>query len=1006
MRNDFENPTLARGGRLDAHAYMIPYLDKESAIEGVKVKSPFYHLLSGDWSFSYYEKYTDLPEDIGSIWFDDALPVPSNWQMYGYDAPQYVNTAYPIPLNPPYVPAETPCGVYQTAFTLPEGFAGRRTHIVFEGVDSFYYLFVNGKRIGFGKVPHMPSEFDLTDVLREGENTVTVVVYKWSEGTYIECQDYLRVSGIFRDVYLISRAPAYLKDITVNAVPTNDYKDGSVTASLSFSAPVSYTASLLDAEGNLIASVKDAPVAFEVENARLWTAETPYLYTLLVEYEGECIAQRVGIRDVKVGPKAELLINGTPVKIKGVNRHDTHPVYGHVTPMEDIRNELKLMKRLNMNAIRTSHYPNTSEFLGLCDELGFYVIAEADLESHGFVYYEGAYSYKPFDPLDPAESPDWTPLFLDRIERLVARDKNHPSVFMWSMGNEADYGQNFVKMCEHCKKVDPTRLTHYERALEDRGHDPFDVVSEMYPTVEKVEAEGKLKDPKPYFLCEYSHAMGVGPGDIHDYIETVYKYPRLIGGCIWEWADHSVVLENEKGEKNYGYGGDSGEKYHAGNFCTDGLVFPDRTPSSGALEAKAVYQNVVFTHLGNGKVKLTNRFAFTDLSAFDILYYVEEDGKVTQRGKLERFSLKPLTAKTVQLPLSPIGKVKLAATLNFSVRLKTDTAWAEAGYEIAHAQCELAAEKKEALRLPPKGMLVTEILSKELISVSGNGFSYVFNRLSAAIEQITVNSVSLLAKATKLTTSRAPIDNFRNAKAAWKVNDNQGTEYDVHELSAVRVYEDTVEEKNGECVITLRGALTAAATRNLVENLTVTYSVKKNGVLSVSIEGEKGAILPFLPRFGMDLTLSDNRDNIFYFGKGPDENYIDMCHAAYLGLYKTTVQDMHIPYPMPQACGNRTDVRLLTVTDGLGRGLFFAADGAFEFSASKFEDHAVKKAAHQWDLVADERTYLRIDYKNTGVGSGSCGPLTAEKYQLKEEKMAYSFRILPVILEDDPIKLL
>ncbi len=1006
MKHDFENPTLARGGRMDAHAYMIPHKEPSAAIDGIKAKSPFYHLLSGDWSFTYYEKYSDLPEDIGAIRFEDALPVPSNWQMYGYDTPQYANTAYPIPLNPPFVPTETPCGVYQTVFTLPESFKNRRTHIVLEGVDSFYYIYVNGVSLGFGKVPHLPSEFDLTDVLTEGENTVTVVVYKWSDGTYIECQDFLRISGIFRDVYLVSRAPAYLTDIAIDAVPTNVYKDGKVSASLSFSSPVSYTASLLDADGNLLGKLKDAPVSFRVENAKLWSAETPYLYTLLIEYEGECIAQKVGIRDIKVGNRGELLINNVPVKIKGVNRHDTHPVYGHVTPMEDIRSELKLMKQLNMNAIRTSHYPNTSEFLNLCDELGFYVIAEADLEAHGFVYYRGAYGYQEFDAERPAESPDWTPVHLDRIERLVARDKNHPSVFMWSMGNEADYGHNFVKMCEHCKKVDPTRLTHYERAIQDRGNDPFDVVSEMYATVSKVIAEGKLKDSKPYFLCEYSHAMGVGPGDIYDYVEAFYQYPRLMGGCIWEWADHSVVLENEKGEKNYGYGGDSGEKYHAGNFCADGLMFPDRTPSSGALEAKAVYQNVKFTFLEDGKVKLTNRFSFTDLSEFDILYYIEEDGKVTASGKLERFSLKPLASKTVHIPVTVTGKVKLAATLNFSVRLKHATSWADAGHEIASAQHELATEKKEILDLPCKNALSAEKDGNEFITVSGNGFSYTFNRLSATLEQITLNHVSMLAEKSKISTVRAPIDNFMNARQKWQLNDDKKQEFDVHELSLVRVYEECCEEKDGKFILTFHGALTAFTTRNLVENLTVSYTVEANGLLHVSVYGEKGVLLPFLPRFGMNFVLSGNRDNIIYFGKGPEENYIDMCHASSLGLYKTTTERMHVAYLRPQACGNRTDVRMATLTDGLGRGLLFVADGAFEFSASKYEDHAIKTAKHQWDLVADDRTYLKIDYKNTGVGSGSCGPLTDEKYWVKEDQMAYSFRLLPIILEDEPIKLL
>lgn len=1009
-RNDFENPSLVRMGRMDEHAYMIPYATVDGALDAVKARSPFYHLLSGDWSFTYYEKYADLPKDIATATLEscDALPVPSNWQMYGYDVPQYANVAYPIPVNPPFVPVENPCGVYQRTFTVPDSFRGRKTHIVFEGVDSFFYLYVNGKQIGFGKCPHMLNEFDLSDVLTEGENTVTVVVYKWSEGTYLECQDFLRLSGIFRDVYLLSRAEKHLTDIHVDAKPVNDYTDGEIKAELFFNEKTSYTATLLSPSGEVLGKLTDAPVAFTVKNASLWSAETPALYTLLIETEDEVIAQRVGIRDIKISKKSELLINGTRVVIKGVNRHDTHPVYGHVTPLEDIRRELKLMKQLNMNAIRTSHYPNTSEFLNLCDELGFYVIDETDIELHGFVYYRGGYCYRAFDPEHPSENPEWTGLFIDRVARMVARDRNHPSVFMWSMGNEADYGNNFAKMCHYCHEVDPSRLVHYERALEDRGNDPFDVVSGMYWDIDQTTAEGKLKDPKPFFLCEYSHAMGCGPGDIADYVELFYQYPRLMGGCIWEWADHAVVMENEKGEKNYGYGGDSGEMYHFGNFCSDGLVFPDRTPSSGALEAKAAYQNVKFTFDAekNGRVKITNRFDFTNLSAFDILYTVEEDGRVTSRGRLERFSLKPHTSRTVDIPVSLSGKVKLGATLNITVCLKTDTAWAPAGYEIARGQCELHAERKEILAFPPKSALSLLDDGGELVTVKGLNFTYVFNRLHASIAQLTVSNVPLLSKETRVSTGRAPIDNFRHAKEKWVLNQDQRGEFDMHDVAAIRVLEETVEIKDKKAVLSFTGPLTCFSTGNLLKTLTVTYEVEENGIIRASVSGEKGIILDWFPRIGMDFILSDNRDNVTYYGNGPEENHIDMCHHSYLGLFSTTAQAMHVPYLMPQSCGNRTNTRLLSVTDGLGRGLVFVADGTFEFTASKYSEHAIKMAKHQWDLVADDRTYLHVDYKNSGVGSGSCGPFTLPKYLLNEKTFAYSFRILPIILEDEPMKLI
>lgn len=1000
MMHDFENPRLTQRGALPAHAYMIPHKTREGALHAERDASVFVSSLCGNWSFTYYERYIDVPESIVECINEtaDKIPVPSSWQMHGYGTPQYVNCAYPIPMNPPYVPANTPVGVYQRTFTLPESFAGRRTHIVFEGVNSFYYLYVNGKCLGFSKCSHLPAEFDVTDATTAGENTLTVVVYQWSDGTYLECQDFFRLSGIFRDVYLLSRADASLSDLHVSALPTQDYRGGHLTAELSFTKEISYRASLLDAVGNALAVCENAPVDFEIENARLWSAETPYLYTLLIETAEEIVAEKIGFRDIRISDKQELLINGVPVKLKGVNRHDTHPVYGHAVPLDEIRSELLQMKRFNVNTIRTSHYPNTSEFLRLCDEIGFYIIAEADIETHGFVYWHEARGYRAYDESMPAHSPLWKAAMVDRIARLVARDRNHASVIMWSMGNEADYGDNFIEMNRVCREADPSRPTHYERALEDRDNDPFDVVSCMYPSFEWLEKEGQEPCGKPFFLCEYAHAMGVGPGDLYDYVETFYRYPNLIGGCIWEWADHAILLRNEKGDCYYGYGGDAGEKYHFGNFCADGLMFPDRTPSSGALEMFAVYANVKFRPIDTAAFtfEIENRFSFTDLSNYEITYALEVDGKPVANGVLEGFSLAPSAKATVRLPLSLPTAAKLGVTVRFLVKTRTDTVWATAGHVISDASIEIPVKKAEIVTTLPSRPLLVEDDGREFITVSGGDFLYRFNRLYGAIESLTARGHELLCARTAFSTKRAPIDNYKNIKTSWALNQDQKGEFDINELSEMRITEVALREESEAVEILFDGMLASYSARNLAENVKIVYRVEENGLLHVSVSADRGMTVPFLPRFGMDLLLSDAKEKVTYYGMGPTENYIDMHHAARLGLFTTTVDEMWEPYLRPQDCGLRTETRLLSVTDDKGAGLLFLADGSFSFAASKYDEHTVKMARHPFELTKDGFTHLRIDYKDTGVGSSICGPMIPEKYQFKEAHFSYAFRIFPL----------
>lgn len=1012
MIKDYENPKLLHQGRYNPHSYFVPHENLSDALTMNASDSPYYCLLNGDWKFRYYERYADVdPEIANENTFEwETLPVPSNWQMYGYDIPEYQNVMTPIPLDPPYVPLDNPCGVYSRTFNVPDTFDARDTHIVFEGVDSFFYLYINGQMVGFSKVPHVPAEFDISDYIVKGENKITVCVLKYCDGTYLECQDFYRVSGIFRDVYLVARAKKRVEDVFVKALLENDYKDGILTADIKFSSKCKAKVYLYDASGKEIASSDASDICFKIKDVNVWSAEKPYLYYFVIKTDDEYICQQIGFRTVEKTSDGVLLINGKAVKLKGVNRHDTNPVLGHVTPTDSIVNELKLMKQLNINTIRTSHYPNTSEFLRICNELGFYVMDETDFESHCFVYrtdengeFQG---YVSFHEFNTAQGDLWTDTCLDRVQRMVQRDKNHPCVIAWSMGNESDYGDNHIKMCEWVKGFDDTRLVHYEGASRQiftmkqaPGHKiPFDFESYMYPQIDRMKAELKVKRDIPYFLCEYSHAMGCGPGDLKDYWDLIYKNKRACGGCIWEWADHAVVLEDENGNKTYGYGGDSGEKFSPANFCSDGLVFPDRKPSSGALEAKAVYQYVQFTahNLEKGEITVRNRYDFTNLSELDMSYSVECDGKVIKRGKIANTSLKSDAARRFKFEYDLPETCKCGCYLNISVTLKDDTAWAPYGYEVASAQFELPVVKSGKLTVPVLGRIYESENSDEYIVLEGFNFRYEFNKFYNSFDVLETNGVDILADRTEFTTKRAPIDNFRNAKLRWRVPQGDSM-YDFHELITSKVYEVNSDfDSDGNYVICVKSALVSPSLTHIADMDTV-YTVMPNGIIDVQVSALKGNF-DWLPRFGMELCLADNKDNVEYFGMGPEENYIDMKNHAKMGHYKTTSFDMHVPYVMPQDCSNRTNVKWACVYDILGRGLMIQTDDKFEFMVSKYTEEELSAAKHQWDLEAQSETYLRVDYKVTGVGSGSCGPLTEPQYRLEEKEMKYSFRLLPVVL--------
>ncbi|MBO5453301.1 MAG: DUF4981 domain-containing protein [Clostridia bacterium] len=1004
---DFENPKLTNINRYKEHAYFIPFADVSSALSGKKAFSPYYMLLNGEWDFKYFERYADIGEDINSIFEWDAIPVPSNWQMYGYDVPQYTNVVYPIPMDPPYVPVDNPCGVYQRDFFVPESFDGRDVHIVFEGVDSFFYLYVNGKKVGMSKVPHVPAEFDITEYVKKGENTITVVVLKWCDGTYMEDQDYLRVSGIFRDVYLLARAKDRVEDFFVKAGLDNDYKDGTFEAEFKLTGKPQATLSLLDPDGEtvFVTEVKDdTTVATIIESISPWSAETPTLYTLVIETKDEIIVQKIGFRTIETSEDGELLINGVSVKIKGVNRHDTHPELAHVTPIKHIKKDLTLMKQLNINTIRTSHYPNTSEFYALCDEIGFYVIDEADLETHGQCFHESKYKYVPYREFNVTQNADWTNAALDRLTRMFERDKNHASIIMWSMGNESDYGENHNIMYRWIKEHDDTRLAHYEGASREylgnpACNHPFDVESAMYPSFTDIKNDlKKYNNNKPYILCEYVHAMGFGPGEMRDYWDLIYKTKRFIGGCIWEWCDHAVVLEDENGNRTYGYGGDSGEFYHDGNFCSDGLVFPDRTLSSGALETKYIYQYAKFDY-ENNKLKIKNLYDFTNLSEFDIIWKLEKDGVVIDKGFVANTTLKPHTTKVVTLDFNIPENARLGCYLNISMVTKKATFAVPEGYEVAKAQFEL---------VKGTGKIAVATLSKvgisketdEFVYIKGADFNYVFNKYYASFDVLDKNGCDILTDRTEFSTKRPNIDNYRKLKSEWIIGDNAIIN-DRNFASENRVREVKVSKADDKIVIDVKMVIATFGHDSVVSSMNVKYTVNSNGVIDVDVTDAVVNNSVPLPRFGMDFELEDF-NNVEYFGMGPEENSIDMNALAQMGLYKSTVQDMHVKYVRPQDNGNHTNTKAVAVYDTLGRGILVSTTDKFEFAVSKYSPEMIEQAKHDGELYETGRTYLRIDAKVMGTGTGSCGPAVHEKYRINPgDVLNYSFSFMPVILDNE-----
>lgn len=937
----YENPLQTSKNRLAPRAYYIP------------AGKAVYRLLNGDWRFRYYTRDVDVPETIRE-W--DTVPVPSCWQILGYENPNYTNVNYPYPCDAPYVPDDNPCGVYERDFTL-ESLWGK-VYFVLEGVSSCAFVSVNGTAVGFTQGSHLQAEFDITPFIHVGQNTLRVKVLKWCCGSYLEDQDFFRFNGIFRDCYLLERPTDHITDIAVTA------KDGCVTVVTDKAADITLSAM----DGTLLGTQNGVSAAtFAVENPVLWNAEKPYLYTVTARYNGEVITQKVGFRTIEISDKNALLINGVPVKLHGVNHHDTHPQNGWCQTDEELLRDLQLMKELNINCVRTSHYPPTPRFLEMCDTLGFYVILETDLETHGFVRRNPntAHRYDVESSDWPCVRPEWEHEFVERMQRAVLLNRNHPSIIMWSTGNESGHGANHVAMIRWARSQQDGRLIHCEDASRKGDNSNVDVISQMYTGYETIDKNAATYE-KPFFLCEYAHAMGNGPGDVCDYNEVFDRHDNLIGGCVWEWADHTVVVDGVRR-----YGGDfEGELTHDGNFCCDGMVFSDRTLKAGSLEVKTAYQPMRTTY-ENGVLSVYNRLDFTDLSEYQFSYSIECDGKIMASEQIS-LQLAPHATATLT-PAVPALRCRYGAYLTCYLR--------QNGRTVATTQHPLPAVMEP---LFDESAPAAAVEDGDTVVFTGDNFRYVFSKHYGTFVSIAVNGKEQLADRMRWTAWRAPTDNDSHIKVFWG-NDNiwQGENLNV---PFSKVYDCRFENK----VLTVVGSL-AGISRLPYCRYTLTVQVTADGGIHWDMDADIRENSPWLPRFGLEFSMPAENRRFTWFGHGNGETYCDLHRYAPVGLYTADTDSAYVPYVRPQEHGNHFGVKMLQIG-----GMQFTAEKDFECQVSKYSTAALTKAEHTDELVADGLTHVRVDYRVSGIGSQSCGPELADTYKLKEKKFRFGFSMYPI----------
>jgi len=1004
----YEDLRVLHENTMPARAYFIPASKRMDNLMEHREESDRMQLLNGTWKFQYFNSIYDVQEPFFEKDYDtenfDEIQVPSVWQMAGYDTHQYTNIRYPFPFDPPYVPQDIPCGTYAHTFVYHKDENAPKAFLNFEGVDSCFYVWINGSYVGYSQVSHMTSEFDITDLLRDGENSIAVLVMKWCDGSYLEDQDKFRMSGIFRDVYILKRPKQAISDYHIKTRIEDML--AKVEIEMKFYSPLNVKISIEDRNGAVVALgsiAEEGTAVLEIASPELWNTENPYLYKLILETENEVIVDHIALRKIEIKDQV-IYLNGQKIKFRGVNRHDSDPVTGFTISPEQITTDLTLMKQHNFNAIRSSHYPNAPFFYEMCDKYGFMVIDEADIEAHGpfMIYRKEDTDYNRFKRWNEkiADDPVWEEAIVDRVKLMVERDKNRFCIVMWSMGNESAYGCNFEKALEWTKNFDPDRITQYESARyrnydETYDYSNLDVYSRMYPALSEIQEYLDKDGSKPFLLVEYCHSMGNGPGDFEDYFQMIQDNDKMCGGFVWEWCDHAIAHGTaENGKTIYAYGGDHGEEIHDGNFCMDGLVYPDRTVHTGLLEYKNVYRpaRVISYDKESGELMLHNYMDFDDLKDYvKISYELTQDGLVISKGKLPEVSVAPHSEGKTNLKINVPENGKCYLKLIY--HLKKELPLLDEEHILGFDEIEVSkddAKCKLAEKWLQKTAVDSELQVNEndtQIHIKGREFAYTIDKRTALFTEMKFAGREYLNHPMELNIWRAPTDNDMYIKSEWKK-----AHYDK---AYTRAYTTEVVQGKHGVKITSHASVVAETVQKILD-VTITWKIEAAGKIDADIAVTKDDEFPDLPRFGVRMFLDKKLSAARYFGMGPQESYCDKHQAASHGLYHANVDDLHEDYIRPQENGSHYDCEYVELNNSR-YGIVVSAENAFSFNASYYTQEELEKKTHNYELTESDSLVFCVDYALNGIGSNSCGPVVLEQYRFDDVLFRFQFTLIPYV---------
>ena len=1004
----YEDLSVLHENTMPARAYFIPASKRMDNLVEHREESDRMQLLNGTWKFQYFNSIYDVQEPFFEKDYDtenfDEIQVPSVWQMAGYDTHQYTNIRYPFPFDPPYVPQDISCGTYAHTFVYHKDENAPKAFLNFEGVDSCFYVWINGSYVGYSQVSHMTSEFDITDLLRDGENSIAVLVMKWCDGSYLEDQDKFRMSGIFRDVYILKRPKQAISDYHIKTRIEDML--AKVEIEMKFYSPLNVKISIEDRNGAVVALgsiAEEGTAVLEIASPELWNTENPYLYKLILETENEVIVDHIALRKIEIKDQV-IYLNGQKIKFRGVNRHDSDPVTGFTINLEQITTDLTLMKQHNFNAIRSSHYPNAPFFYEMCDKYGFMVIDEADIEAHGpfMIYRKEDTDYNRFKRWNEkiADDPVWEEAIVDRVKLMVERDKNRFCIVMWSMGNESAYGCNFEKALEWTKNFDPDRITQYESARyrnydETYDYSNLDVYSRMYPALSEIQEYLDKDGSKPFLLVEYCHSMGNGPGDFEDYFQMIQDNDKMCGGFVWEWCDHAIAHGTaENGKTIYAYGGDHGEEIHDGNFCMDGLVYPDRTVHTGLLEYKNVYRpaRVISYDKESGELVLHNYMDFDDLKDYvKISYELTQDGLVISKGILPEFSVAPHGEGKTNLKINVPENGKCYLKLIY--HLKKELPLLDEDHILGFDEIEVSKEDTKC-KLAEKWLQKTAVDSElqvnendTQIHIKGREFAYTIDKRTALFTEMKFAGREYLNHPMELNIWRAPTDNDMYIKSEWKK-----AHYDK---AYTRAYTTEVVQGKHGVKITSHASVVAETVQKILD-VTITWKIEVAGKIDADIAVTKDDEFPDLPRFGVRMFLDKKLSAVRYFGMGPQESYCDKHQAASHGLYRADVGDLHEDYIRPQENGSHYDCEYVELNNSR-YGIVASAEKAFSFNASYYTQEELEKKTHNYELIESDSVVFCVDYALNGIGSNSCGPVVLDQYRFDDVLFRFQFTLIPYV---------